>query len=178
LADAPIKNAGYAPAGGMGATAAAYIGRLWATYFPTLVVSGDRNSNASRTNIGAFQAAIWKLEYDVGSNDWDTGLLRRGNLIDGDTVLSDPHGELTLAAEMIATVTAAGYQGSTTECVALADPDQQDFVGANVPEPLSLVVWSLLGAGAGGMALRRRRTHWSSKNRQAIQRMIESKLQN
>jgi hypothetical protein len=47
-----------------------------------------------------------------------------------------------------------------------------------IPEPASLAVWTLLGAGAAGMALRRRRSggRWSAENRQAIHAMIESKL--
>lgn len=46
-----------------------------------------------------------------------------------------------------------------------------------VPEPLSLVVWSVLGAGAAGLAIRRRKVgRWSAKDRQAIMGMIETKV--
>jgi hypothetical protein len=49
-----------------------------------------------------------------------------------------------------------------------------------VPEPATIVIWSLLAAGTGlGAGLsRRRRTgrRWSPENRQAILRMIESKV--
>jgi hypothetical protein len=54
---------------------------------------------------------------------------------------------------------------------------------AVVPEPASLLIWTVVGAGAAGMALmnrRRRRSgaRWSTENRQAILGMIDSKLQN
>ena len=46
-----------------------------------------------------------------------------------------------------------------------------------VPEPVSLIVWSVIGAGAAGMVLRPRRSRarWSAENRQAIHAVFESK---
>ncbi|MGO9113055.1 MAG: hypothetical protein ACLP9L_27805 [Thermoguttaceae bacterium] len=53
----------------------------------------------------------------------------------------------------------------------------QSMLYSTVPEPASLIVWSVLGAGAA-MALRRRRSvaRWSAENRQAIHAVIEGKL--
>ena len=50
--------------------------------------------------------------------------------------------------------------------------------GTTTPEPVSLVVWSVLGAGAAGcLAVRRRRAgRWSAENRQAIMGIIETKV--
>ena len=45
-----------------------------------------------------------------------------------------------------------------------------------VPEPASLLIWSLLGTGAAGLGVwrrRRRGTIWSEQNRQAIHQIIE-----
>jgi hypothetical protein len=60
-----------------------------------------------------------------------------------------------------------------------ADWDYQDAVievtqAAPIPEPASLVVWSVIGAATGLGALRRRRARWSKENRQAIVEVIQS----
>jgi len=50
---------------------------------------------------------------------------------------------------------------------------------SRVPEPATLVVWSVLGAGAAGIAVLRRRRNgarWSKENRRAIQSLVEGKL--
>ena len=58
-----------------------------------------------------------------------------------------------------------------------ADPPYPEF--GPVPEPASVVIWSVLGAGAaaGGLALRRRRAPvrapWSEENRKASFEVIE-----
>ena len=50
---------------------------------------------------------------------------------------------------------------------------------APVPEPASLIIWGLLGAGAAGLGVVRRRrrgatgTPWSEENRQAIRRIVD-----
>jgi hypothetical protein len=57
------------------------------------------------------------------------------------------------------------------------DYDPEDPFGfAPVPEPATLVIWSLFGAGlAGGSVIRKRkRTRWSAENRQAIQHVVGS----
>ena len=56
--------------------------------------------------------------------------------------------------------------------------DQLFVIGQNrpvpvVPEPASVVVWSVIGAGAGLGAVRRRRARWSEENRNAICQIIE-----
>ena len=49
----------------------------------------------------------------------------------------------------------------------------------NVPEPASLIIWGLLGAGAAGLTVVRRRrrgatgTPWSEQDRQAIRGMVD-----
>ena len=45
-------------------------------------------------------------------------------------------------------------------------------VGSAVPEPTALLVWSILGGGAAGVASLRRRRGWSDKNRQAIREVF------
>jgi hypothetical protein len=42
-----------------------------------------------------------------------------------------------------------------------------------IPEPASLVVWSVIGAGAGLGVIRRRRARWSEENRNEICQIIE-----
>ena len=53
----------------------------------------------------------------------------------------------------------------------------QDLIGyedtqARVPEPASLLVWSLLGAGVAGAGARRKR-RWSNKTRESINRIFD-----
>jgi hypothetical protein len=43
-----------------------------------------------------------------------------------------------------------------------------------VPEPATLMIWSVLGAGAAGAsALRRRRGRWNDANRKAIYGIVD-----
>jgi len=81
--------------------------------------------------------------------------------------------------------TLSGYQGNLGDIAGVwfqygtalfpVDPGFGDVI----PEPASVVIWSVLGAGAaaGGLALRRRRApargHWSEENRKAIFEIIE-----
>ncbi|MGO9109872.1 MAG: hypothetical protein ACLP9L_11620 [Thermoguttaceae bacterium] len=70
-------------------------------------------------------------------------------------------------------------------CVGVINPEtgidgnrsvqSQLYIACIVPEPVSLIVWSVLGAGAAGMALRRRYSgaRWSAENRQAIHAAIQ-----
>jgi hypothetical protein len=190
LADAPKKNgANPTVTTPMGAAAASLIAGLWHNEIATVDAAlalpyNYTNEETIRATVGAFQLAIWKLEYDgqngpAGLSFTDsnqnltvTGVDWRGN-----------HTEEYLAQTWINALVsqwdanAKLYVGPKANLVALSDVHQQDLVG-EVPEPLSVVVWTVLGAGAGGMALRRRRgaTRWSTENRQAIMGMIESKL--
>jgi len=53
-----------------------------------------------------------------------------------------------------------------------AQTASESFVA--IPEPATLVIWSVLGAGAGlGAMRRRRRARWSDENRNAICQIIE-----
>lgn len=58
-------------------------------------------------------------------------------------------------------------------------PDKQDMIGldipggAQVPEPASLLVWSVLGACGAGVAARRKRRGWSAETRRSIERVID-----
>ena len=67
---------------------------------------------------------------------------------------------------------AAGSSGDgVTEYVDWSEP-----LAAPIPEPASLIIWSLLGAGFAGGAMarrRRRRAPWSDENRQAIRRIVD-----
>jgi hypothetical protein len=49
---------------------------------------------------------------------------------------------------------------------------------STVPEPVSLIIWTVLGAGAAGFAMRRREKagRWSAEDRQAIYAMLDGKL--
>ncbi len=48
-----------------------------------------------------------------------------------------------------------------------------------IPEPATLIIWSLLGAGAAGLGVWRRRrwgatgAHWTEENRQAIRQIVD-----
>jgi hypothetical protein len=177
LASAPKDNAGHSPHP-MGTNAADLIMELWGQYFSTL---------NSTTKYGAFQAAIWKLEYDNGSNNWATGNLRTTAVTAGGVPTGT--GELNMAYNMIADILTNEYAPAKLVALSAGVSAQypqglQDFVGVGVahestPEPASLIVWTVLASGAAGMAMRRRRSgaRWSAENRQAIMGMIDSKLQ-
>ena len=145
LEDAPILNGGI---GVMGPGAASLIEGLWSQHRSTLDLT-------NRTQIGAFQLAIWELEYD-GQNGPSS--LAGGNFQVDDATVA----EALLAQGWITALGAHWnptdklYEGSRAELVALADQRQQDSV-VEIPEPVSLVIWTVLGAGAAAMALRRRR---------------------
>jgi hypothetical protein len=51
---------------------------------------------------------------------------------------------------------------------------QVTFSSAEVPEPATIIIWSLLGASWAGLGIVRRRRHsWTPKARTAIVAMIE-----
>jgi len=167
LQNAPKDNGGLLPAvTPMGSLAASLIENLWYQ---------DRSLIVDANSLSAFQLALWKLEYDgsawvSGSTDNSATDFTMGRLR-ADT--SNPVAQL--AATWISNLNPTGPQANL---MALAWPGPQDFVGAVTPEPASLIVWSVLGAGAVGMALRRRGSggRWSAGNRQAIHAVIGSKL--
>ncbi len=194
LSEAPHNNGGYSPSPmELNAT---LIEGLWHN------VMGNQTQIdavvADVTKRGAFQLAVWKLEYDgatalnwtTGAVNWTSGSLTvRSSL---NPYYSDLNDDAVLqAGAWIGELAAAGwddtegYLGGKAELVALTDPDQQDFVGQGTanrittPEPIALAVWSVLGAaGAAGVAVRRRRGgRWSAENREAILGLIERKLQ-
>jgi len=65
------------------------------------------------------------------------------------------------------------HTGASNRAKARVVPFSHDAETNPIPEPASLLVWSVIGAAAGLGALRRRRARWSKENRNAICQIIE-----
>jgi hypothetical protein len=144
LADAPRNG----PPLGMSSIAASLIEKLWAEYFDDVLNAVDRDTAA-----GAFQLAIWELEYDAGanaSNPFTTGALTVSGSLSNSVV--------TTATSWVQYI--VNNQGTLPEArlVALSRPgDFQDQVTElPTPEPASIVLWSMIGSIAGFRSWRRR----------------------
>lgn len=153
LSDAP--NPG--PPAGMGGASAELISTLFYNFFDD--VMNETNAAHQAIKAGAFQLAIWKLEYDHGMiTNLSTGFLRVTSGLDHDVA--------TLAQTWIGqTIIDKNLNlGHRAELVALSARHFQDQVTLVLasPEPASIAVWMGVAAFGGAMKLRRRRQESSS----------------
>jgi hypothetical protein len=160
LASAPQGTSELPVISGMGSTAATLIEELWAQHFQE-VFDTTKHQTGDPTNLsvlaGAFQLAIWKLEYDhtssqytdstgspYGPVDFTSGFLR---VSDKNNVMA------TTAATWINQL--ASFNGTAANLKALVSQSQQDQLvelppdttphGSPVPEPGSGLIWLVAG---------------------------------
>jgi hypothetical protein len=163
LADAPAQASG-PNVGGMGATSAMLIEELWGKYINTVLnpPAGLTTSQAA----GAFQLAVWKLEYDgkdpfgtPGSVNFGKGYVEATAHNASDATI------LSTAGNWINSLSLNPSSGDLANLVALSGPNFQDQVGqvnqANqivTPEPSSNLIW-LVVAAIGIYPIMRRRSN-------------------
>ncbi|MGQ0634156.1 MAG: hypothetical protein ACT4QC_06085 [Planctomycetaceae bacterium] len=163
LSTAPDGPTGFS----LGSVASAMIKWLWDKHFDeifTQTTAALRNGYA-----GAFQLALWELEYDkpttAATNYFTTGDLRAtGNQNVGSTTLFalakgwiseaindyNDHGD-TAAVSLLA-LTKRRFQDQLVEYVRPTTPDVDP-----VPEPASMAIWLLVGSGLAFQGRRMRR---------------------
>jgi hypothetical protein len=129
------------------------------------------------TKGGVFQNVIWGETYNAGNDPNIAGggavgylyTPGTGSLEDKIQTYIRNLSDLSLADNVEVfnpTPAPSGYPGQA-----------QTMLDIRVPEPASLIVWSVLGAGAASVAVRRHRNaRWSAENRQAIHSMVAGKL--
>lgn len=184
LADLPSSGAppGSNPAG-MGSLSAELIARLWAAFYPSKVAANLPGPSGS-LDAGAFQLAIWKLEYDpelMGSGSFSKSLFESGNLrLSHDDIFTNygnnaGTGLVDRASDWIDQVLKhpgwdmarlrglrlVGYNGGA------AQDQVVQIEGGNIqrtvtPEPASMAVWVMVGAALAFPRLRRRRLGWAN----------------
>ncbi len=173
LADLPSSGAppGSSPLG-MGPVSAELIAKLWYKYYSNAVAGLSPQGATISPAAGAFQLAIWKLEYDpelmtgtsFAASGFGSGFL---------TVDDLSHSIVSLAASWIDDILKNRnvYEMANLRGLRLTDRngngDYQDQVaqltGGNIqsfpaPEPASLAIWLVVGAAFAVPKLRRRRT--------------------
>jgi hypothetical protein len=104
---------------------------------------------------GAFQLAIWKLEYDHASTQYTdtTGTPGSVDFSNGFLQVSNPNNSMaTTAAKWINAL--SSFQGTPANLMALTSPSQQDQLvevesinphNGPVPEPASSIIWVMAG---------------------------------
>lgn len=157
LSDAP--NPG--PPAGMGGTSAELISTLFYNFFDD--VMNETNAAQQAIKAGAFQLAIWKLEYDHGMiTNLSTGFLR----VASGASTTNSNAVVSLAQTWIAqTIIDKNLNlGHRAELVALSARNFQDQVTLVLasPEPASIAVWLGVAGFGGAMRVRRRRRENSS----------------
>ncbi len=151
---------------GMGPGAALLIEELWAQHFqevfnPLLHQAGDPTD--LNVLAGAFQLAIWKIEYDHASSHYTdtTGTPGSVDFAHGFLRVSDPNNQIASTAKKWID-NLVGFNGNPANLVGLSSLNQQDQLveinsitpfGSPVPEPASGVIWLV----AGGLAVIARR---------------------
>ena len=155
LADGPAQVSG-PNVNGMGATSAMLIEELWGKYINTVLdpPAGLTTSQAA----GAFQLAVWKLEYDgsdpyatPGSVNFGKGYVEATAHNAGDAAI------LSTASNWINSLSLTPASGDTAQLVAISGPNYQDQVCQIVtPEPSSNLIW-LVVAALGVYPIMRRR---------------------
>jgi len=164
IALAPVGGNGT----GMGTVAANYIEELWQKYYDTATTTsnGLTINSVAYTNSdlsGAFQLAIWKLEYDS-----NTGGITRD--ISGNITAVDWSGssgaQLTsstatnarnLATSWLTSLTAPNASNQAQVFVMESGTGQDMIIGRVVPEPASLLTWLVIGSVVGFESIRRRK---------------------
>jgi hypothetical protein len=167
LADAPSSGAppGSNPSG-MGADSAKWIEQLWAEYYP-IIGSQLPNGSAGSIEGGAFQLAIWKLEYDpemMTGGSFSSSGFNSGSL----TAIADDSNAAQIiqnASDWIDFIL-KNPNLPRAQLVALTGNFQDQVVQLNLPniqsipapEPASLAIWLVVGAAVAFPGLRRRRS--------------------
>jgi hypothetical protein len=166
LSTAPDAGIGGAIGSPMGANVAGMISWLWEDHFAT--VFNPANSTAL-TNLyaGAFQLAIWELQYDhTNPSSFLTGNLTAAHdqSVGGVSLLTtamswvnqaitdyNNHNQTAPTNLSLAALSLHGFQD---QIVALTPPPTPQAVPA--PEPASVAVWLMLGLALAVPSLRRR----------------------
>jgi hypothetical protein len=155
LANAPAQVSG-PNMNGMGATSAMLIEELWGKYINNVLnpPAGLTTSQAA----GAFQLAIWKLEYD-GSDPYGTpGSVNFGKgYVEAHAKNASDATVLSTASNWINSLSLNPSSGELADLVALSSANYQDQVCQIVtPEPSSNLIW-LVVAAIGVYPIMRRR---------------------
>lgn len=132
--------------------------------FPGVNLAGPKNG------------AVDGLQYGITSAGDDVGTYNGGTsvpLIKSSVVFTflTP---VDLTADTKYEISNITFQYGTSLCEPSIVPSPPVDPHSIVPEPTTIVVWSVLGAaGVGAAGLRRKKRGWSSENRQAIMAMVE-----
>lgn len=162
--------------GGMGTLSAELIAKLWAKYYPTAIEPKIPQSPIGWDAAGAFQLAIWKLEYDpelMTGNSFDKSQFGTGFLtVSAGDVLNNSIVAMaaTWISDILLNKSNPLYQMANLRGLRLVDYNggaAQDQIvqltGGNIqsvpaPEPASLAIWLVVGAALAFPKLRRCRT--------------------
>ena len=162
--NAPSANGPRTPDqfGAMGEVKADQLAALWGQFYHLIdAPDADHAQYAANVLSAAFQLAVWEILWEDDRSAWDvheglfhaearTFTARATNLSDGDAALSLANGWLGQLD--------TNPGAPRARLVALTHADYQDYIVQVVPEPASLAIWSLLGAGCLAMGCRRWRT--------------------
>jgi len=195
LATAPFPNGSGSgvPTGGMGYNAAGLIQSLYTEVTklgPGNTINPD-NPGLNNLNAGAFQMAIWKIEYDYATANNSVNPITGASFTTGNLQVTNgvtgAGTEAALAVSELNGLTAATTIDNVYALTGGTFQDQVFFVPAGsvdtiqpppvVPEPASLVIWSILAGGSASLAVARKRRQgagprWSPENREAILAVI------
>jgi hypothetical protein len=126
---------------------------------------------------GAMQYVFWQaLNMDPGTDGLGSDWASAYTLVNGKLNWSGNAASTPLySLDDVNQITISDSQGNVQPQLWLTETSVPAGSGGT-PEPASLVIWSVIGAGAAGFAMRRRRAgRWSADNRHAIFQVIEGK---
>ena len=142
-------------------------------------------SAATKEQAGAFQIALWKIVYDGGYDATTNNFTTGGRMRLQGSPNANGTAMLNSAASMLTGLVPAAAHPFVYALTSTSSQDQlwgivvEPQVLAAVPEPASLVVWSVLAGGAAGLAVRRRRKasqgRWSPEAREAIFDIVQGR---